>query len=63
MTGISLIWTGPGKGKLPISETGPFVEFLAAIYARVEGRSLDGAGAKKFVKREWARRSSRPCAG
>lgn len=57
MSGVALAWTGPGKGQLSISEAGPFVRFLSSIYERViEGQSLNGAGVKKFVKREQARR-------
>jgi hypothetical protein len=56
MSQIAVIWTNVAKGKLPISEGSPFVDFLAAIYERVEGRSLTGVGVKKFVRREKARR-------
>jgi hypothetical protein len=56
MSRLSLVWTGPGKGKLPISETGPFVEFFSSIYRRVFRRPIDGSGVKRFVRREWARR-------
>jgi hypothetical protein len=57
MTAISLIWTNVAKGKLSIYEDSPFVDFLAAIYERVEGRTLDRSGVKKFVGRERARRA------
>jgi hypothetical protein len=57
MTAIARIWTDLGKGELRISETGPFVDFLSSICVRVdENRSLNGAGVKKFVKRERDRR-------
>jgi hypothetical protein len=56
MSRLSLAWTGPGRGDLPISETGPFVDFVVAITARVFSRPLDGSGVKKFVRRERGRR-------
>jgi hypothetical protein len=58
MSRLSLAWTGPGRGDLPISETGPFVEFMVAITARVFLRPLDGSGIKRFAKRERARRAT-----
>jgi hypothetical protein len=51
MTTVALAWAGPGKGTLSIYADGSFVGFLAAIYERVEGRTLDGAGVKRFAKR------------
>jgi hypothetical protein len=56
MAQIAVIWTNVAKGKLPISEASWFVDFLSAIYERVEGRPLTGVGVKKFVRREKARR-------
>jgi hypothetical protein len=56
MAQIAVIWTNVAKGKLPISEDSRFVDFLAAIYERVESRPLTGDGVKKFVRREKARR-------
>jgi len=58
MSRLSLAWTGPGRGDLPISETGPFVEFMAAISALVFSRPLDGSGIKRFASRERARRAT-----
>lgn len=58
MSRLSLAWTGPGKGDLPISETGPFVDFMVAITARVFTRPLDGSGIKRFASRERARRAT-----
>jgi hypothetical protein len=56
MMAIARIWTDLGKGELRVSETGPFVDFLTSICERVdEDRSLNGAGVKKFVRREKAR--------
>ncbi|MDR3484260.1 MAG: hypothetical protein P4M05_05040 [Bradyrhizobium sp.] len=57
MSRLSLAWTGPGKAKMPISETGPFAEFLCAVTARVSPPGLEGSGVKRFVKRERARRA------
>ena len=57
MSCLSLAWTGPGKAKMPISETGLFAEFLCAVTARVLPPGLEGAGVKRFVKRERARRA------
>jgi hypothetical protein len=55
---LSLAWTGPGRGDLPISETGPFVDFMVAITALVFSRPLDGSGVKRFASRERARRAT-----
>jgi hypothetical protein len=58
MSRLSLAWTGPGRGDLPISETGPFVDFMVAITALVFSRPLDGSGVKRFASRERARRAT-----
>jgi hypothetical protein len=58
MSRLSLVWTGMGKSDLPISDTGPFVDFMAAITALVFSRPLDGSAVKRFVKREKARRET-----
>ena len=58
MSRLSLAWTGPGRGDLPISEAGPFVDFIADVPGRVLDRPLDSAGVKKFVRRERARRAA-----
>jgi hypothetical protein len=58
MSRLSLAWTGPGRGDLPISETGSFVEFMATITALVFSRPLDGSGVKRFARRERARRAT-----
>jgi hypothetical protein len=58
MSRLSLAWTGPGRGDLPISETGPFVEFMVAVTALAFSRPLDGSGVKRFVQRERARRAT-----
>jgi hypothetical protein len=53
---LSLAWTGPGKGNLPISATGAFADFMSEITDYILPKALEGAGVKKFVKREKARR-------
>jgi hypothetical protein len=58
MSRLSLAWTGPGRGDLPTSETGSFVDFMVAITGRVFPRPLDGSGIKRFVSREKARRAT-----
>jgi hypothetical protein len=57
LSSLSLAWTGPGKGAMPVSETGAFAEFLCGIADRVLRRSLSVHGAKAFVKREKLRRA------
>jgi hypothetical protein len=53
---LSLAWTGPGKGSLPTSDTGTFVDFMSGITAYILPEPLQGAGVKHFVKRERERR-------
>jgi hypothetical protein len=55
-SGLSLAWTGPGKGDMPISEQGPFVEFMESIVNRVlPPHAID---VKRWVPREKARRKA-----
>jgi hypothetical protein len=56
---LSLTWTGPGKGTMPISETGPFADFIYAIGVHVlDSPPPQGSGHKAFVKRELERRAA-----
>jgi hypothetical protein len=48
---LSLAWTGPGKGALTKSETGPFTRFMHAV------GELGGRGVKAFAIREEKRRA------
>ncbi len=65
---FSAAWTGPGKGQMPRSETGPFVNFLSELTGRVltrelpDGHIVDGAlgggAVKDLVTRERIRRAA-----
>jgi hypothetical protein len=55
---LSLAWTGPGKGKLSISESGPLVDFICGVADRVLVRSIAGRGVKDFADREKVRREA-----
>ena len=54
---LSRAWTDQGQAKMPISETGPFVDFFCAVTARVLPPGLGGGGVKSFVRREKRRRA------
>jgi hypothetical protein len=55
---ISRAWAVPGKGKLSISQTGPFVDFLSTVIKHVPAKlPISGRGVKAFVKRENRRKN------
>jgi hypothetical protein len=58
LASLSLAWTGPGKGELPKSESGPFVDFMYRITELVQRNPLEGSGVKEFVRRELKRRAA-----
>jgi hypothetical protein len=57
LAALSLAWTGPGKGKLPIAEVGPHADFMCAITDRVLPH-MSSSGIKAFARRERVRRKA-----